>query len=92
MIRLNCSLILEVSENRKPLIETAMELIELSLREKGCIDYDFYVSLTNDDRYEIVETWKSQKDLNDHKASEHFLRLVPKLQSLATVTIEQFDF
>lgn len=85
-------MILEVSENRKPLIETAMELIELSLREKGCIDYDLYVSLTNDDRYEIVETWKSQKDLNDHKASEHFLRLVPKLQSLATVTIEQFDF
>lgn len=83
---------MEVSENRKPLIETAMELIELSLREKGCIDYDLYVSLTNDDRYEIVETWKSQKDLNDHKASEHFLRLVPKLQSLATVTIEQFDF
>lgn len=83
---------MEESENRKPLIETAMELVELSLRDKGCIGYDLYGSLINDDRLMIVETWKSQRDLNDHKTSEHFLRLVPKLQSLATMTLEQFDF
>lgn len=92
MIRLNCSLLLQESDNRKPLIEAATELVELSLRDKGCIEYDLYGSLTNDDRLMIVETWKSQKDLKEHMASEHFLRLVPKIQSLAEMTLEQFDF
>lgn len=92
MIRLNCSLLLQESSNRKPLIEAATELVELSLRDKGCIEYDLYGSLTNDDRLMIVETWKSQKDLKEHMASEHFLRLVPKIQSLAEMTLEQFDF
>lgn len=92
MIRVNCTMLIEKSENRKPLIEAATELVELSLKDRGCIGYDLYGSLTNDDHLMIVETWKSQRDLNDHEASEHFLRLVPKLQTLSTMTLEQFDF
>lgn len=92
MIRVNCTMLIEKSENRKPLIEAATELVELSLKDHGCIGYDLYGSLTNDDHLMIVETWKSQRDLNDHMASEHFLRLVPKLESLSTMTLEQFDF
>lgn len=92
MIRLNCSLLVQESSKRQPLIEAATELVELSLRDKGCMEYDLYASLTNDDRLMIVETWKSQKDLKEHMASEHFLRLVPKIQSLAEMTLEQFDF
>lgn len=92
MVRVNCTMLIEKSENRKPLIETATELAELSLRDRGCIGYDLYGSLTNDDHLMIVETWKSRRDLKDHMASEHFLRLVPKMESLATMTLEQFDF
>lgn len=92
MIRVNCTMLIEKSENRPSLVETAIELVELSLKDKGCIGYDLYGSLTNDDHLLIVETWKSQKDLKEHMASEHFLRLVPRLESLSTMTIEQFDF
>lgn len=92
MIRVNCTMLIEKSENRKPLIEAATELVELSLKDKGCISYDLYGSLTNDDHLMIVETWKSRRDLNEHMTSEHFLRLVPKLESLSTMTLEQFDF
>lgn len=92
MIRLNCTLLIEKSENREPLIEAATELVELSLHDKGCVSYDVYASLTNDDHLLIYETWESQEDLDAHMASEHFRRLVPRIEELATLTLERFDF
>lgn len=92
MIRLNVSFLIEESDRRKPLKEAATELVELSLRDKGCIDYDFYESTTADDRFLIYETWKSEADLKRHMESDHFKRLVPRLQELATMTLERFDF
>ena len=92
MIRLNVSLIVEKSENMQPLREAAMELVELSLHDKGCIDYDLYASQSNDDRLMIYETWESREALQAHSDSEHFKRLVPQLQELATMTLEEFEF
>lgn len=92
MIRLNCSLLIEESKNRQKVIDLATELVELSLHNKGCIEYDIYASLTNDDRLLIYETWENQKDLDSHMESEHFKRIVPQLQDLSTMTIEQFNF
>lgn len=92
MIRLNVSLIVEDSSRVKPLVETATELVEFSLRDKGVIDYDFFKSTTNDDRYMIYETWENEEALKRHQETEHFKRLVPRLQDLATLTTEKFDF
>lgn len=92
MIRLNVSLIVEDSSRAKALKEVATELVELSLHDAGVIDYDFFHSTTNDDRYMIYETWQSEDDLKRHQETEHFRRLVPRLQELATLTTERFDF
>ena len=53
MIRLNCSVIAETEGNRKKAIELATELVELSLHDKGCVEYDLLGSLTNTDRLMI---------------------------------------
>lgn len=92
MIRINCTFLIEKSKNRKQLIDLATELVELSLHDKGCIGYDLYGSLTNDDHLLICETWESQADLDRHINSEHFKRIVPQLQDLSTMTLEQFNF
>lgn len=92
MIRLNVSLLIEDSSKRKPLLETATELVEFSLKDKGCIGYDLYASTTEDDRYLIYETWESEEDLKRHMESDHFRRLVPRLEDLATMTLEKFNF
>lgn len=83
---------IELSENRKPLIDLATELVELSLHDKGCVSYDLYGSLTNDDHLIIVETWENKHDLNAHMATDHFKRIVPQLQQLSTLTLEEFTF
>ena len=92
MVRLNVSMIVETSENREKLVEKATELVEYSLRDKGCIGYDLYKSTTNDDRYLIMETWASEEDLKAHMASDHFKRLVPEIEKYSTMTLEKFDF
>ncbi|MDE5774312.1 MAG: antibiotic biosynthesis monooxygenase [Muribaculaceae bacterium] len=92
MIRLNCNIICEDDEKRKAVIEKATELVAFSLRDKGCISYDLYGSLTNDDRLMIIETWNSREDLKAHQESEHFRRLVPQLHDLANMTLEEFEF
>lgn len=85
-------MIVETSENRKKLVDKATELVEFSLRDKGCISYDLYKSTTNDDRYLVFETWESEDALKAHMASEHFKRLVPELEKYSTMTLEKFDF
>lgn len=92
MIRLNCSLIVEKSENKKPVIDAATDLVELSLHDPGCISYDVYGSLTNDDRLMIIETWENETALKAHMESDHFKRLVPQIEELATLTLEKFNF
>ena len=69
MIRLNCGLIAETDENRKKAIALATELVELSLHDDGCIDYDLLESLTNTDRLVIYETWQDEASLKAHMAS-----------------------
>ena len=85
-------MLIELSENRKKLIQLATELVELSLHDRGCISYDLYGSLTNDDHLMIVETWENKRDLDAHMASDHFRRIVPELQRLSTLTLEEFTF
>lgn len=92
MVRLNVFIQVPLSDRKKELIEKATELIELSLRDKGCIDYDLFSSTTNDDRLLINETWASEEDLKKHMESEHFKRIVPQLEELGTLTLEKFDF
>ena len=92
MIRLNCGLVAETEENRKKAIALATELVALSLHDKGCIDYDLLGSLTNTDRLVIYETWATEADLKAHMASPHFQRLVPAIEEVATLTLEQFNF
>lgn len=92
MIRLNVSLIIEDEEKRERVIEIVKELVAFSLRDKGCIDYDLYCSLTNDDRLMIMETWESREALKAHSETEHFKRLVPEMKKLTNTITTEFEF
>lgn len=74
------------------MVEAATELVELSLHDKGCVAYDVFTSLTVDNHMMICETWRSREDLERHMASEHFRRIVPRMEELATLTLEEFTF
>lgn len=92
MIRLNVFLLLDDAQKKDALMAIAKELVEKSLNDKGCVAYDFFESATAENRMMICETWQTREDLELHSASEHFRRLVPQLQELAAMTLEEFTF
>lgn len=92
MIRLNVFILIEETSLRQQVIEAATELVELSLHDQGVIDYEAFQSLTATDHFFICETWKDQQSLDRHMATDHFRRLVARLQELGTMTLEKFTF
>lgn len=46
-------------------------LVEPTLREKGCLNYDLHVDNENPAVFAFHETWESEEDLERHLASDH---------------------
>ena len=91
MIRLN--VFIQVSaENRAAVLESAKELVAYSLKDNGCIAYDVFESATRSDVLMICETWKDAASLAAHEQAAHFTTLVPKIQKLAAMKLEKFEF
>ena len=91
MIRLNC--FIEVSaENRAELLAACKELVAKSLNDKGCVAYDIFESGTRPEVMMICETWTDAACLDVHMHAPHFTTLVPKIQSLGKMKLEQVEF
>ena len=91
MIRLNVFIQVEES-NRNEVIEVAKELVAQSLKDNGCIAYDIFESTTRKNIFMICETWSDEKALDAHIKAPHFVTLVPRIESLAKMKLEKFEF
>ncbi len=47
-------------------------MVEPSKAEDGCLLYDIYQYENNRRKFMAVETWRDEKALDGHKASEHY--------------------
>lgn len=91
MIRLN--VFIQVEESKKSeLVSVAKELVAASVKDQGCIAYDLFQSETRADVLMICETWTDEEALKAHEQSAHFTTLVPRMQELAAMKIEKFNF
>lgn len=89
--RVNCTLRLKDLSYRAQLIQKASELVAASLKDEGVKDYDFLMSVNDDFTFLIFETWDNASVLQKHMQTPHFTTLIPQIQELADLTIEQFD-
>ncbi|MCF2599379.1 antibiotic biosynthesis monooxygenase [Phocaeicola barnesiae] len=91
MIRLN--VFIQVDEkNHDAVVAAAKELVAASLKDQGCIAYDLFQSATRPDVLMICETWADAASLSTHEVASHFTTLVPRIQSLAAMKLEKFNF
>ena len=60
------------------------ELIAATVKEAGCIGYNFCKATDSEDAYAFIESWQDQAALDAHMASEHFGRLLPALGAYST--------
>ena len=61
----------------------AQEMIELTRKEDGCIEYNIFQDEKDPRHYSYIESWASREHLERHFESEHFKRLVPLLGDLS---------
>jgi quinol monooxygenase YgiN len=91
MIRLN--VFIQAKEGKKDqLLAVAKQLVEKSLQDDGCVAYDVFASATRADVLMICETWRDAAALAAHSASAHFTTLVPEMETLGSLKLEQFEF
>ena len=91
MIRLNV-FVQVAGDNRAAVVAAAKELVAASLKDKGCVAYDVFESSTRPDVLMICETWQVDASLSVHQQAPHFTTLVPKIENMATMKIERFEF
>jgi quinol monooxygenase YgiN len=61
------------------ILELVKELVEITIKEEGCINYEMYQDEKNPSVLIMIEEWKTMEHLNNHMASEHFKRIVPQM-------------
>ncbi len=91
MLRLNV-FIRVAADKRAAALQAAKELVAASLSDQGCIAYDVFESATRPDVLMICETWADQPSLDAHQRTAHFTTLVPRIENLGEMKLEQFEF
>lgn len=69
-------------ENIEKILELTREMVEDTVKEEGCIKYEFFQDIKDPKVMLIIEEWESEEALNLHMASEHFKRIIPQLNEL----------
>jgi len=57
-----------VAEARKEM----SNLVNLTLKEKGCISYKLMQAAKDETSFIIIEEWETREDLGNHSESAHF--------------------
>ena len=72
MSTLTCIAKITAKKNHeKTVLEELTNIIQPTLSEKGCINYDMYIDNDDDTVFIFHENWESEQDLDNHLESEH---------------------
>ena len=69
-------------EKREEAKRAALEMVEATRREAGCISYAFYADLVDPGTFFIFEEWKDDAALGAHFQSEHMARFQQQAAAL----------
>lgn len=64
-------------------VEHIKKLVEITVKEEGCIKYELYQDEKDKSILTMIEEWESKEALDKHMSSEHFKSIVPIIGSFA---------
>jgi len=67
------------AEKRDEFLTIAAELVQASQAEEGCLAYDVFANVKDENELTFIEEWKDMEAIEAHNASKHFTTLVPKI-------------
>ncbi|MDR3629111.1 MAG: antibiotic biosynthesis monooxygenase [Desulfocapsaceae bacterium] len=59
-------------EKQKEVLQTLLSLIASLEKEKGCLRYDIYCDIENENVFSLISEWENRKSLDDHLRSDRF--------------------
>lgn len=60
--------------------QIALQLIEQSRLEDGCISYDLFQSSSSQNCLLFCETWRDKEAFNAHLNTKHYTSIMPRIQ------------
>ncbi|WP_160692046.1 putative quinol monooxygenase [Clostridium sp. C2-6-12] len=68
-------------DNVDEVLKLSKELVEATVKENGCISYEMYQDVKDNNILTMIETWENKEALTKHSQSEHFQRIVPLMST-----------
>ena len=59
-------------EKRRELVQTVLALAAETRKEKGCLGWNFYQDVEEENAFVLTQEWESQVELDEHFRSEAF--------------------
>ena len=59
-------------EKRKEVMQTLLSMIEPTLQEKGCLSYQVFQGIEDENVFCLIKEWKTRKDLDRHLRTDRF--------------------
>lgn len=60
----------------------AKELVTESRKEEGCISYNLYEDIDNENILTFIEEWKDEDAIKFHRETVHYTKIIPELLNL----------
>lgn len=59
-------------EKRKEVMQTLLSMIEPTLQEKGCLSYQVFQDIEDENVFSLVKEWETREDLDHHMRTDRF--------------------
>ena len=59
-------------EKQKEVMQTLLSMIEPTLQEKGCLSYQVFQDIEDENVFSLVKEWETREDLDHHMRSDRF--------------------
>jgi len=66
------TIIIVLPEKQKEVLQTLLSLIAQLKKEKGCLSYDIYSDIEDENVFGLISEWESRQALDDHLRSDRF--------------------
>jgi quinol monooxygenase YgiN len=59
-------------EKRKEVMQTLLSMVEPTLKEKGCLSYQVFQGIEDENLFSLIKEWKTREDLDRHLRTDRF--------------------
>jgi len=59
-------------EKRKEVMQTLLSMVEPTLQEKGCLSYQVFQGIKDENVFSLIKEWETREDLDRHLRTDRF--------------------